>query len=75
MGLFHQSIILLSELENRLSGFNSKEFIESFKEYGGIWIELESKDYHTYDGSHLKGKSARKLSSKISEILNQSTFN
>jgi hypothetical protein len=50
------------QLENAQSGFDQGAFSRGFEEAGGIWIELQRNDYHSYDGSHLREDAARRLS-------------
>jgi|GEM_PF-5823927 len=49
-------------IEDSLSGFNDELIILSFKKAGGKWIELDSKKFKSYDGSHLRKESAEELS-------------
>ncbi len=49
-------------IEDSLSGFNDELIILSFKKVGGKWIELDSKKFKSYDGSHLRKESAEELS-------------
>ena len=63
------------ELEKELSGFNQAEFVDAFKEAGGIWIDIDPTAYDSFDGSHLQSQSAlelsRDLALKIYEIEEQ----
>lgn len=52
-------------LENRESGFDSRLFIHSLEEAGGIWLEIDPFAYHSYDGSHLREDAAVRLSNDI----------
>jgi hypothetical protein len=57
------------ELENELSGFDQRLFIEKFEECGGTWLNIKQSDYETYDGSHLNRDSAVKLSFEIARNI------
>jgi len=51
-------------LENERSGYDEKVLKKMFEEVGGRWIEFEDRyRYKSYDGSHLDGDSARRVSS------------
>jgi hypothetical protein len=51
------------------SGFIEKDFVTRFRKAGGIWIDLDNKNYQTYDGSHLDKESAIKISGYISKKM------
>jgi len=53
------------DLENKMSGFDERKFIEGFEAAGGRWIPVEPAPYHSYDGSHLDEASAIRLSDYI----------
>jgi hypothetical protein len=53
------------DLENKMSGFDERKFIEGFEAAGGKWIPVEPAPYHSYDGSHLDEASAIRLSDYI----------
>jgi len=63
----------LADIEDSASGFRYSDFVKSFESSGGTWIETDSEDYQTYDGSHLLSQSAmqlsRTLASRIAEHL------
>ena len=46
------------EMEDRISGFNEKEFISRFEAAGGVWIDIDPGGYHSFDGSHLRDDAA-----------------
>jgi hypothetical protein len=50
------------ELETRISGFDEARFINKFKTAGGVWLDIDQTGYHSYDGSHLEEKAARRFS-------------
>ena len=53
------------ELEKEISGLNLNEFKVAFKEAGGIWIDIDSTAYDSFDGSHLQRESALELSQDL----------
>lgn len=53
------------ELENTLGRYNKKAIQHGIENAGGHWLELNSANFQTYDGSHLDKQSAIKLSEKI----------
>jgi hypothetical protein len=61
------------ELEREISGFDEKYFASKIEKAGGMWISIELKQLHSYDGSHLRKDSAidfsRKLAGKIKRKL------
>jgi len=63
-------------LEDTMGLYNEEVISTRFNEAGGHWINLNSNQYKTYDGSHLDKKSAVRLSeelaNKISGILKES---
>lgn len=56
-------------LEDSLSGYNEQAIKQQFEAAGGIWIDVKDEDFATYDGSHLRPASARKLSALIGKAL------
>lgn len=56
-------------LEDSLSGFSEAEIRQGFEAAGGVWIQFDDVDFATYDGSHLRPASARKLSALIGKAL------
>ena len=55
-------------------GFFDYEFIKSeFIKNGGKWIDLNSNEYKTYDGSHLERESAEKLSKVIADYIKKTS--
>jgi len=73
------STIEMEQLEDSLSGYNESEISRKIITNGGYWININSKNYVSYDGSHLHYESAIKLSEKlglnIKELLNQRNSN
>ena len=59
----------LAKLEKSICAFNQEVFIRKFKKRGGRWIDISEDDYFSYDGSHIDGSSAQRLSIKIAKIL------
>ena len=62
-------------LETKLSGFNESDFVKEFERSGGKWINLDTKEYRSYDGSHLDENSAIKLSNTLGVFLQRETGN
>ena len=56
-------------LENKLTHFNEKNFIDKFENAGGIWLTLTQNKYHSYDGSHLRVDAAIQLSEDIARCI------
>ena len=52
-----------------MSGFREAEFIQEFRNAGGIWLSFNLDDYVSYDGSHLDADSAKKLSRDLAEKI------
>lgn len=59
----------MTRIELEQSGFDHIGFVEGFEQAGGVWVELEPGQYHTYDGSHLHQNSARRLSVALAELI------
>ena len=59
----------LRRYEHEKGGFNEEEFVQQFKEAGGIWIDIDPDDYQTFDGSHLEHESARRISADLGRQL------
>ncbi len=59
----------MAELEKKLCAFDKDKFIEEFKSYGGKWIEVDDRNYRSYDGSHIDEKSAVKFSKDLAKAL------
>ncbi|MCK5879686.1 MAG: hypothetical protein KAH24_07895 [Holophagae bacterium] len=55
--------------EDSMLGFNRETFIKSFRDAGGIWLDISRTGYESYDGSHLVGASALKLSRDLSREM------
>jgi hypothetical protein len=68
--------IEVMELEEDLSGFDRESFVRGFTESGGRWLDIDPTPYQSYDGSHLAGESAVRLSELIgSKIAEASASN
>jgi len=63
------SSFTMENMEDSLSNFKQDEFIVEFENAGGKWIETNTTDYHSYDGSHLHKDSAIKLSKYIAREI------
>lgn len=61
----------MEQLENNLGNFNEEEIKSRLVQAGAIWIQTNSADYHSYDGSHLHKDSALKLSRHIAEKIKE----
>ncbi|MBD5647492.1 MAG: hypothetical protein HDQ89_07710 [Desulfovibrio sp.] len=62
----------MEELENSCSGFDEGAFIRAFEAAGGQWIPLDDRfSFDSYDGSHLVGSSARKLSRELGKKIQE----
>ena len=61
----------MAKLEDTLSGFSYAQFKTDLDEAGGIWIDAEDPELNSYDGSHLDGESARKLSATFAIKIKQ----
>lgn len=57
------------ELETTETGYPEQSIAEDMARAGAIWIDLDIKDYISYDGSHIEAGSARKLSRQLAEIM------
>lgn len=66
----------MEELEDRLSGYDETEIQKRFVASGGIWIDIPDRySFITYDGSHLKGESARMLSKTLAQLISGHLIN
>jgi hypothetical protein len=59
----------MQDLEQRLSGFDQEAFITAFEQAGGVWINLDRSQYHSYDGSHLNDTSAVRLTGHVATVI------
>jgi hypothetical protein len=58
------------QLENNLSGFDERAFVEAFISVGGVWIDVPQADaYACYDGSHIVDDSALRLSRDMARTI------
>lgn len=68
------SSLKMEALEDSLSGFNEAEIKSKITLNGGLWIDYNSDDFTSYDGSHLHYKSAIILSKglgiEVAKIMN-----
>jgi hypothetical protein len=55
--------------EHERGGFCEEEFVQRFKDAGGIWIDVDPDAYQTFDGSHLDHESARRISADLGRQL------
>lgn len=65
--------VTMHQLENIASGFDEKAVIRRLKKAGAVWIETDSLQLTSYDGSHLTKESAEKLSIYIGKQIAKST--
>lgn len=63
------TMISMQQLEDDMTGFNEASFSEAFKRSGGQWISLDTKQFETYDGSHLTHESSIELTKKLIEEI------
>ena len=57
------------ELENKMSGFEQQHFIDLFQRNGGVWLDIPSEGYETYDGSHMFKESAERFSVELARQI------
>ena len=57
------------ELEEKMSGFDQQGFIDLFQQSGGVWINIPSDGYKTYDGSHMFKESAVRFSTELAKRI------
>ncbi len=69
-GFYPPTSQALHDLEITMSGFDEQEFKARFERAGGIWIDVELRKYHSYDGSHLRNDSAISFSRDLAGALN-----
>ena len=53
------------KIEDTEGGFDQDEIVRRFQEAGGVWVDVGSDQYATYDGYHLLGHEAVRFSSKF----------
>lgn len=63
----------MKELEKTMGLFDYELIKSEFIKNGGKWIDLNSNEYKTYDGSHLEKESAEKLSKVIGEYIKKTS--
>lgn len=60
----------MEKLEDATSGFVEKDFIRDFEAAGGRWLFLDDRfSFDCYDGSHITGKAAKKLSHELGQKI------
>ncbi len=64
------STTVMDSLENAISGFNETYIANKLDSLGVLYINFNSEDYLSYDGSHLHKQAAIKLSNNLGEIIN-----
>jgi hypothetical protein len=57
-------------LEDSLGKYNEAEIKSGIEQAGGCWLDINSANYKTYDGSHLDKASAILLSLALSDFIN-----
>ncbi|WP_190810446.1 hypothetical protein [Flagellimonas sp. S3867] len=65
------STLEMQEWENEKFKFDENKIRKEIEEMGGHWIEINTTEYKSYDGSHLHYLSAEKLSKIIGIKMNQ----
>lgn len=61
--------IEMKELEDQEGNYKESLIAEKVQEAGAIWVPLDFSEYQSYDGSHLFGMSAKKLSEKLANEI------
>ena len=61
----------MEQLEDAMSGYNEEFIKNKIQLSGGIWLDFNSKDYHSYDGSHLHYQSALKFSHDLAQKIKE----
>lgn len=60
----------MEQLEDSISGFVEKDFIQGFEAAGGRWLVLDDRfSFDCYDGSHITGTAAKKLSRELGQKI------
>jgi hypothetical protein len=59
----------VSEIENRLTGFDAAALAREFTRAGGIWLDFDGTAYATYDGSHLRRDQAVAFSQDLARAM------
>ncbi len=59
----------MANLEDEITGYPGLALPHLFRSLGGEWIEFNSGDYPTYDGSHLRKDGARQFSRDLMRQL------
>ena len=59
------------QLEDTMGHYNEAAIKANLINAGGYWLNLNSTNYNTYDGSHLNESSAIKLSEKLALFIKQ----
>lgn len=59
----------MQKWENEQFKFNEDYFKSRFEKIGGIWIDVNTSQYNSYDGAHLHYESAEKLSFYLGEKI------
>lgn len=60
---------IIRALEDSSCGFNYDEIVVQFRKAGGKWLDVNDRDYKTFDGSHLDYASVRKLSELVGDVV------
>jgi len=55
--------------EDRMYGFDQREFAARFRESGGVWLSFPKNRYRSYDGSHLRCDSAQLFSRDLANAI------
>lgn len=66
---------IMVEIEDKYSKFDHMKVRNAFIESGGLWIDFNSKDFYSYDGSHLQYQSAIKLSKELGNYIKENIKN
>ena len=57
------------DIEDRLSGFDERDFVDRFEAAGGVWISIPALAYDSSDGSHLYPAAAVTLSRDVARVV------
>jgi hypothetical protein len=56
-------------MEDSVLGFDRERFIAEFRQSGGIWLDVGTQGFESYDGSHLVRSSALALSENLGALV------
>lgn len=59
----------MEQLEDSISGFDETQVRLACESAGGVWLDFNSSNYRSYDGSHLDAESALQFSRDVKERI------